>query len=507
MTKLAVVGAGVGGLSAAIYLQAAGYQVDLFEKNSYIGGKMGRIDTGKYRFDVGPTIVMMPEIYRQVFSDSGVNPDDYFQMSRLNPFMDVYLAGKKDRPLSSDLVDITKTYEGVSSQDMAGFLAYLSDIYQRYDLAKDHFIARSFRSPWDFWNPKTLIQAFRLKTFSSSYQSLKKYLESEDLVKLLAFQTLYIGISPFNGPSIYNIIPMIELLYGVWYIQGGMYSYAQALERRFKELGGQIHLNTAIESVTFTNKNADGVMIGGVKHDYDAVVMNADFPYAMNHLIPDKAGVKPRRYQVEKINQMDYAISCMVIYLGLDRQYEHLNVHNLRMAEDFFKNIDELEKGILPDDPSFYAYYPSKIDDSMAPNGHSSLYVLAPVPNLKDFDDWNEQQTKDFIQKVFSRLASELDLPDLLEHIDYQQIYTPNDFKSEFNSAYGATFGLKPTLLQSNYFRPHNKYPYAQKLYFAGASAHPGAGVPIVLTSGELAAKEVMRDLPLPAGKSRSLSE
>ena len=166
------------------------------------------------------------------------------------------------------------------------------------------------------------------------------------------------------------------------------------------------------------------------------------------------------------------------------------------MADDFFANIEQLETGKIPEDPSFYLYAPSQLDDSMAPDGQESLYLLAPVPNLRDFDAWTPETIATFKKRVITKAAQTFALDDLQEHIVVEKVYTPKSFATEFNSAYGATFGLKPTLKQSNYFRPHNKYPYADNLYFSGASVHPGAGVPIVLTSGMLTAQEVQKDLP-----------
>lgn len=496
MKKVIIVGSGIGGLSAAIYLQNAGYQVEIYEKNDQIGGKMGRFEKEGFKFDVGPTIVMMPHIYQQVFHDTGVNPDDYFTMSRLEPFMDVFVNDHDKTYLTSDLTKLASQYESVSPSEFSGFLSYLNDIYKRYLVAKDHFIQRSFRKPLDFWNPKTLYNALKLKTFGSSYGSLKKYLKNEDLVKLMAFQTLYIGVSPYNGPSIYNIIPMIELIYGVWFIDGGMYQYARALEKRFTELGGKIHLNTHVDQVTFNGKTASGIKIAGKQIPADGVIVNADFPYAMNHLIQDST-LKKRKYQQEKIDKLEYGTSCFLLYLGTDKRYDsNLNLHNLKMANDFTKNIKELEQSGLPTDPSYYLYMPSKLDRSFTPNDKSeSIYILVPVPNLKLYDNWNDSTIAQFREQILNKVSELPGMADLQSHIVSETIYTPDDFKNKFNAANGATFGLKPTLLQSNYFRPHNKYPYAEHLYFAGSSVHPGAGVPIVITSGQLAANELKKDI------------
>ncbi|WP_395319814.1 phytoene desaturase family protein [Fructilactobacillus frigidiflavus] len=489
--KIAVVGAGVGGLTTAIQLQHQGYDVTIYEKNDHVGGKMNQLEIDGFKFDMGPTIVMMPDIYRKPFIDTGVNPDDYFTMQRVDPFMKVQI-DNQDYEISSDLVKLTKLFESSSDADMLGFLNYLSDIYRKYLNAKDNFIYQSFRSPKDFFNLKTLINAIKLKTFSSSYHDMQKFISNQHLQYLLSFQTLYIGISPFSGPSIYNIIPMIELLYGVWFIKGGMYQYAKALKRRFEELGGKLQYDSEVQQVVTSGRKVTGLQINGATIPVDAAVINADYPYAVESLLSPQAQ-KLEKKTPQKIKQMDYSMSCLLIYLGVEAQYPQLDLHTIKMASDFKENVQEIETGVLPPDPSYYIYNPSKLDDSFAPAGASSLYILVPVGNLQT-STLTEQQYADYADQVIDKAQRGFALTDLQAKIKVKSIFTPNQFNSLYNSKFGTAFGLKPTLAQSNYFRPHNKARKIDGLYFAGASSHPGAGVPIVITSGELAAKEVERD-------------
>ncbi|MBS9337517.1 phytoene desaturase family protein [Fructobacillus parabroussonetiae] len=493
MKKVSIIGAGVGGLTTAIYLQKAGFDVTIYEKNDHPGGKMDLIEDSGFKFDTGPTIVMMPDVYEQPFKDTGVDYRDYFTMERVNPFMDVLTEGNKFE-LSSDLVDIARDFEAYGDGEMLGFLKYLTDIYGKYINAKNNFIYKSFRGPGDFYNLKTLWQAMRLRTFSTSFKAISKNIKNTNLQYLMSFQTLYIGISPFNGPSIYNIIPMIELIYGIWFIKGGMYEYAKAMAKRFEELGGQIRYESPVDEIVVKNdKTVAGLRIGQGFESADAVVANADFPYAMESLLglPDQ---KKGKYGKAKVEKMDYAMSCFMLYLGIDRQYADLKLHTIKMAKDFEQNVHEIDTGTLPEDPSFYVYNPSSLDNSFAPSGQTSLYVLVPVANLKENDNWSDQMIEDYSEKVIEKVEKDLALTDLSQHIVVKHVFTPKTFASRYNSLYGTAFGLKPTLMQSNYFRPHNKDSRLKNLYFAGASVHPGAGVPIVITSGELAAKEVMRD-------------
>lgn len=493
MKKVIVIGAGVAGLTAAIRLQKEGYDVTIYEKLDRPGGKMHQIKEQGFTFDVGPTIVMMPDVYREVFQFAGVDPDDYIPMEQIEPMIQLYFADGEPLQLTNNLVELTQSLERISPEDAEGYFAFLADIYKRYQIAMDAFLTRSFRSWRDFYNPKSLWQGLRLRTFGDAYSSISKFVKDDRLRKSFAFQTLYIGISPYQGPSLYTIIPMIELLYGIHYMKGGMYTMSKGLERLFKELGGTIHYNTPVEEILIENKEATGVVVNGQAISADAVVCDADFPYAMKHLIPNESD--RGKYTDKKIDKMEYSCSCLLFYFGLDKKYADSALHNIYFADDFQANIDALfEDGKLPEDPSFYLYRPSLVDDSMAPQDHESLYVLVPVPELSKFNDWSETTIQSYRQHIIDLIEEKTVFSDLSEHIAYENCYTPEMFRDHFNAYNGATFGLKPTLFQSNYWRPHNKFDYADRLYFCGSSTHPGAGVPIVIQSAKLAVEELLRD-------------
>ena len=286
--KVIVVGAGVAGLASAIRLQKDGYAVEIYEKERLPGGKMNVIEKDCFKFDLGPTIVMMPDLYREIFEYAGKDPDDYIPMKRLDPMYRSYFhRGTESIDISSDLVQLMKTLEEISLEDAAGFLRYLSSIYDRYSVARDYFLQRSFRNKKDFYNPFMLHKALKLKTFDSATNSIAKFVKDEKIRQMLTFQTLYIGVSPNNGPSLYTIIPMIEMLYGIWYIEGGMHKMGEGMERAFLELGGKVHYNAPIEEISIENGRATGVRVEGERKQADFVVCNADFPYAMKNLVKD----------------------------------------------------------------------------------------------------------------------------------------------------------------------------------------------------------------------------
>lgn len=496
--KVLVIGAGMAGLSAAVRLQTAGYDVEIFEQESMPGGKMHQIKDQGHTFDVGPTLVMMPSIYQELFSQAGRDPDDYIPMTRLDPMYEVYF---KDTPyrhykVNGELTDLMKLVESKGPENASGFLAYLSEIYKRYQVAFEHFLTRPFRKPSDVYNPFMIRQALKLKTFDSADHMMASFMPDEDLQRMLSFQTLYIGISPKNGPSLYNIIPMIELVYGVWFIKGGMHTMAEQTAKLFEELGGVIHYNTHVDKIVTKDKQVEGIIVDGKQISAPYVICNADFPYAMTNLIDDKQ-VHGKKYTPEKINKMDYSCSCLVFYWGLDKKYPQLAAHTFVISEDLDDNLKSIFDGRRIDDPSIYLHIPSQVDPDMAPEGKSSFYALIPVSELVTAQyEWNDENIDYYREKAFDTLSKLPGLSDIRDQVSVEHIFTPEDFEKHFSAYRGATFGLQPTLKQSNHWRPQAKSMQCEGLYFTGSSTHPGAGVPIVIQSGKICAEELRRDEP-----------
>ncbi|WP_217587978.1 phytoene desaturase family protein [Lentibacillus saliphilus] len=494
--KVIVIGAGVAGLASAIRLQHAGYSVSIYEKESMPGGKMHRIDQDGYQFDLGPSIVMMPEIYREVFELCGRDPDDYIPMEKLDPMYSVYFRDRPDEPyhMSSDMTSLMETLESFGDEDSQGFFDYLNEIYKRFIVARDHFIQKPFRHFSDFYNPSTLKQALKLKTFDSADHFISKYIKNDRLKEMISFQTLYIGISPFNGPSLYTMIPMIEFLYGVWFIKGGMYTMAQSMERLFLELGGTVHYNANVEEIRIVNEQAKGILVNNQDIDADYVVCNADFPYAMKHLVLDTKA--KGKYTDRKIDNMKYSCSCFLMYLGMDKKYDDIDhVHNFFFNDNLEQNLNDIFAGNKLTDASFYVYIASKMDPSLAPEGKDGLYILVPVSDLSTAKyEWNDETIQYYRDYVLNSLKSIKGFEQIDQEIVSESYTTPIDFAEKFNAYNGACFGLQPTLSQSNHMRPQSKAKNCENLYFTGSSTHPGAGVPIVLLSAKIAVEELLRD-------------
>jgi len=383
--------------------------------------------------------------------------------------------------------------ESISQEDALGFIKFLTDLYERYIVADKSFFQKSFQSPLDLLKPSTLWSSLKLHTLSTPYSLISNYVENEKLRKFLCFQAMYIGISPFNGPSIYALVPAVTELYGLWHLKGGLYSYIEAMGKLINEFGGIVTTNSPVEEILISHGRAVGVKTNAVVEYGDIIICNADFPYAVKNLIEDeKYKVK---YTDEKLENLKYSCSNFVMYLGLKKKYPELKVHNHYLGSNFKDNTEAAFEGKLPQEPPLYFYCPSSIDDSMAPYNKDCLSIVVRVPNLF-FDEikWNEDTINTLRKRVFSILSKIKGLEDIEENVEYESYLTPEDLKNRFNSYGGTAYGLSPTLMQTNYFRPHIKSEDVENFFFVGSSVHPGPGASIVLIGSKLVAEEIIKN-------------
>ncbi|MFR3091653.1 MAG: phytoene desaturase family protein [Eggerthella lenta] len=447
MKRVIVIGAGVAGLAAAARLQHAGYEVTLFEKEPLVGGKMNQIREEGFTFDVGPTIVMMPELYREVFETCGRNADDYIPMEKVEPLMDISFGPGDRLRLSNDLASMTAAVEAVGEKDAQGYFEYLALLYKRYLIAKDNFLQRSFRKPIDFYNPKSLVAGLRLHTLGDAYSSVAHHVKDDRLRKALAFQTLYIGISPFEGPSLYMIIPMIELLYGVWFMKGGMYAMAQAMGRLFLEQGGELRTSTPVERIVVENGCACGVEAGGTVHYADYVVCDADFPYAITQLV-DEADARGK-YTPQKIEEMEYSCSCFILYLGLDKRYPSDAVHSIRFASDFERNIDDIfDDARFPTTRRFTATRLRRWTARLRPRAVRRRSCWCRCRRCRPHRPADGRGSGRVPRPGARPHGARDGYEDVRDHIVFERAYTPLDF-AERSTLRRRDVRLRPTLLRA----------------------------------------------------------
>lgn len=487
-----IVGAGVGGLASAVRLLAKGFRVRIFERESRVGGKINQIVHGPFTFDLTASVLMNRECYEEVFHDADLNYKDYFEFRKVDPTYRCFYPDGMRYDFPRDITELIGTLETISKHSSPGYLKLFSEVFHRYLIADEHILRKSFEKPTDMLKPSTIASAIKTKALSTSAQLIAKYVKADKLRNFLAYQALYVGISPFEGSCTYTFIPVTAQLHGLWYLRGGLYSYIRALEKAVLDLGGEIITESTVDEILISKQRAVGIRVATEKIPGDIIVSNADFPYTLSSLIKDQA--HQGQYTAAKLKKMQYTCSTFILYLGLKKPYPQLSVHNLYLNKDFKKNIQYAFTGKLPTEPSFYIYSPSRVDSCMAEEGEC-LSAVVRVPNLMATDiAWNTETVNYVRNSIISALKNIGGLEDIEDNIVYENYLTPQDLMERFNSYGGTAFGLSPTLMQTNYFRPHFKAEAVENLYFVGQSVHPGPGASLVLLSSKLAVEEILKD-------------
>jgi phytoene desaturase len=492
--KVIIIGAGIGGLTTALRLLNNGYEVEIYEKDETIGGRVNIIETETFRFDLSASILMLPDLYKEIFSYVYKDYRDYLEFIQLDPIYRLFSADKTVLDFNNNISSLTINLEEISKEDSLGYFKFISDVYEKYLIANEYFLQRSQDDSKDFFNLETFLKALKINTLSTSYDYISKYIRNEKLREFLSFQSMYVGISPFNGPNIYTLIPVVSQLYGLWHLKGGMYSFIKALAKVIDELGGIITTGVTVEEILFSKGKAIGVKTSKGIEKGDIVVCNADFPYVMKNLIKDE--YYKDKYTDKKISEMKYSCSTFITYLGLRKKYPQLAVHNIYLGENFKENIESAFTGKLPKNPSLYIYCPSRVDRSMVKNEGDCLNIMLRVPNLFFKEIIWDKNTIDLLTNIILKeLKNIKGLEDIEENIEYINYLTPQDMESKFNAYGGTAFGLSPTLTQTNYFRPHFKSSKADNLFFVGSSVHPGPGISLVLNSSKLVTEEILNTI------------
>ena len=484
--QVAVIGAGVGGLAAAIRLARQGFSVDVFEKAKTPGGRAGQLSFGGYHFDTGPTILLMPEILRELFDVAGRNLDDYLELIRCDPNYRIHFRDGSDVTFSPDLTQMQREMERVEPGSFGHYLDFLKQGHGQYRASIERFVGRNFDSLLQFLTPSNLKKVMEIKALAKMYTEVGKHFADPRLRAALTFQTMYLGISPFEAPAVYGLLPYVELALGIWFPRGGLYAIPLALDRLARELGVRMHYGEAVSKITFSNGRATGVLLeSGDEVLADAVLCNADLPWAYRNLIDPAVTTLPRK------DKLKYTSSAFMFYWGLDKSFSGLLHHNVFFGADYRASFDDIfKRGTAPADPSFYVNVPNRTDERLAPSGKDAVYVLVPTPNDAAGVDWQVEGNR-LRALVLERLRSEGF--DLAPHIAAEKIFTPHDYASSLNLERGAAFGLSHNFMQIGPFRPANVDRKVKNLFFVGASTQPGTGLPMVVLSARLVSERLQQ--------------
>ncbi|MBF0532647.1 MAG: phytoene desaturase [Candidatus Omnitrophica bacterium] len=471
--KIAIVGAGVGGLASAARLSKTGHNVTVFEKLSECGGRNHMLIDQGFKFDLGPSFVLMPDLFAEVFADCGENIEDYLDLRILDPSYKIFypdgraLTVRKDSALTKQELE---AIEPGAAAAFDGFIRATANLYQ--EVRPLLFQCFTWK---DLFNPRYWGLVSKMKVFDSYWQLARKYFKSEKLCYAFTFEAMFMGVSPFNAPAFYSIISYADHVQKIFHPIGGMYEIPKALERMGKKFGGRFLYNSEVKAIARRNGRIH-LSVNGEDLAFDKVVVNADYAYSQTDLL--------RR----EIPRYKYSCSVYLLYLGLKRKVSGLGHHNLFFSRDLRKNLRQIfDQKVIPQDPSFYVHVPTVTDPALAPQGKDVFYILVPVANLENPKE-NVAAPEDRIrQTVFQSINQTLGI-NLQEMIEVEHAFYPQDFISRYNIKHGATFGLAHNLLQSAFFRPANFDSHIPGLYYVGASTQPGGGLPVVIAGSKIVA-------------------
>lgn len=489
--EIIVVGAGPGGLATAMIMASAGARVRIFERLPHVGGRTSTIEAQGFKFDLGPTFFLYPQVLDEIFNAAGRRLRDEVEMVRLDPQYRISFGAGGHLDCTPDQKRMEAEIGRISPGDAAGFERFLTENRRKFELFRP-CIEHAFLSLRDVVNTRMLKLLPEINPHLSVEQYLRKFFKDERVRLAFSFQSKYLGMSPFQCPSLFSILSFLEYEYGVFHPIGGCGAITRKMAEAAEEMGVEIHLGEPVERILFSGRKAAGVQTSSGKWMGDAVVVNADFARAMTRLVPNRLR---RRYSDEKLAKKKYSCSTFMLYLGVDGR-EALPHHNIYISKEYAQNLQDIETDhVLSEEPSIYVQNAAVTDPSLAPAGQSALYLLAPVTHQTGSVDWRAE-TKRFRELVLKQ-AAKIGFGDLEKRIRYERIITPQDWETRYEIYRGATFNLAHNLGQLLHLRPKNRFDEMDGMYLVGGGTHPGSGLPVIFESARITSRLLMDDLGL----------
>lgn len=498
--KVIVVGAGPGGLSSAMLLAQRGFDVQVFEKQPVIGGRNAELRLGDYSFDLGPTFLMMKFLLDELFAEGGRSSADYLQFRKLDPMYALSFPGKtmlaRSHP-DAMKAEIEKNFPG----EGAGYDRFIQRESLRFRKLYP-CLQKPYGSLASMASTTLLSAAPHIAAGRSLHQVLASYFRSEELRLAFTFQSKYLGMSPWDCPGLFTMIPYTEHAHGVYHVMGGLSRISHALAQVAREEGAEIHTSTPVKRVLLKGRRACGVeLASGEKIESDDVIINADFGHAMSTLFSEDS---LRRHKPSNLRKRKFSCSTFMMYLGLDRSFD-VEHHLIVFAKNYKQNMEAISQGRANfDDLSLYIRNSCRTDPSSAPTGHSALYILAPVPNNTSGIPW-EQHKQQFREAILRILRERTPYGDLTPHIRAEMLLTPDDWEQQHSVFLGATFNMAHSWSQMLYLRPHNQFEEFSNCYLVGGGTHPGSGLPTIFESARISSNLICQQYQIPYPVARPL--
>jgi len=494
--RVVIIGAGPGGLASAMLLARAGVKVKLIERQPHVGGRTSTLAGDGFRFDLGPTFFLYPRVLEEIFAAVGRDLHDEVELIKLDPQYHLVFGSGGDLLATPDVARMERAIAALSPGDAGRFGKFLSD--NRLKMEQFRTVLESPFLRWrDLLSPSLMRMLPLLRPWLSLDGELGRYFHDDRIRLAMTFQSKYLGMSPFNCPSLFSILSFLEYEYGVFHPVGGCGEVSRAMARVAEDLGVEVSVDDDVEEILFEGRKAVGVRSTTGTHRADAVVINADFARAMQRLVPDRLR---RRWTDAKIARKQFSCSTFMMYLGIEGRYDHLQHHTIYLSRDYLKNLDEIENThtLSGDDPSFYVQNACVTDPSLAPDGMSTLYVLVPVTHQHANVDWAVE--KDRFRALALKQLEKVGLHDVERRIRFERVVTPADWEHGHQIYRGATFNLSHSLAQMLHLRPRNRFEDLDSVYLVGGGTHPGSGLPVIYESARITSRLLARDFGLSTG-------
>src|SRR5215203_384478 len=488
--RVIVVGAGPGGLASAILLAGAGLRVTVLERLPQVGGRTSTLEAEGFRFDLGPTFFLYPKVLEEIFDAVGYDLRREVSLARLDPQYRLVFGAGGDLLATPNLEELDRQVTALSPRDRGSVQAFLADNREKFERFRP-CIESAFLGWGDVLTSRVLKLLPSIKPWRSLDGELGAYFSDPRIRLAFSFQSKYLGMSPFQCPSLFSILSFLEYEYGVFHPMGGCGAVTAAMARVARELGVEIRTEEPVREILFEGRRAVGARTDAGVYRCDAMLVNADFARAMSRLVPDALR---HRWTDGRIARKKFSCSTFMLYLGIEGIYQDVPHHSIYISKDYERNLDEIEsKHVLSDDPSFYVQNAGVTDPTLAPRGHSTLYVLVPVTHQHPNVDWRRERER-YRALALSRLA-QVGIEDVERRIRFERVVTPLDWDEGFEIHRGATFNLAHNLGQMLHLRPRNRFEDLDGVYLVGGGTHPGSGLPVIFQSALITSRLMMEDL------------
>jgi phytoene desaturase len=484
--KVAVIGSGFSGLSAACFLAKEGFDVTLYEKNSTPGGRARKFEAEGFTFDMGPSWYWMPDVFEKFFQQFGKTPSDYFELKRLDPSYRIYFPQQEILDVPAGIPALCEMVDRLEPGSSANLIKFLEEGKYKYDIGVNELVYNPGLSITELMDFKLVKGALKLHVFQSISTYIRKYFKDSRIIQWLEFPVLFLGAKPQKTPALYSLMNYADMSLGTWYPMGGMYHIIEGMVQLATALGVKFKFNSAVQRFELNATRAKGIYVNDSLELVDYIVSGADYHHIEQHVLPPEF----RKYSAEYWDTRVLAPSSLIFYLGINKKVDGVLHHTLFFDQDFGKHAEEIyENPQWPSSPQFYISCPSKTDSSVAPEGCENIFILIPVaPGLKDTPEIREKYFNLVIDR-FEHLTNQK----IRENIVFKRSYAHNDFIADYNSFKGNAYGLANTLLQTANLKPSILNKKVKNLFYTGQLTVPGPGVPPSLISGQVVARELIR--------------